>query len=175
MPRRLTLRLLVCVVGGCVLAGALVRALIPFRERVVSVDLNSGRIRRQRFILGLLVDEEIEENELFYAAREFGLTRGAADWRTAAHDGLPSWGIMAARRHFPHSETCAACSQLSDVLRVRRRGNMPEAESRELVTQFMKLMREEDVQSLSKLAFDALLQSAAARRNPAGGAGDGGP
>jgi hypothetical protein len=52
----------------------------PLNCRHEDIDINTGRIRHQRFLLGICVSEHVEDSPI---SRELGIADAAPDWRRA--------------------------------------------------------------------------------------------
>ncbi len=119
-------------------------------ESALEIDINSGRIRTQRSILGCVTETKVHETAFSTAALQLGLPRRQAVWRRCHSISYGIGGTL--RSSFINGQAPYTCNNLCDVLEMYEMRGRPftEDEKRNEFGRFLELLRNGDVRQMDE-------------------------
>ena len=154
-------RVLTLIACALVVASMMVVSGVHVAARTLHIDLNSGRLRRQSRVFGVLVSSTVKDTAFSRLADELSLSRSPPEWCFMGGTDHGVLGMVRRNSSGLGGFTWGGCRRLAAALELlESRGVLTREQKRQLVGRFLQLMRERRVDEMFDKggALDRLLE-----------------
>ena len=131
------------VFAAVVLVLAVVFTQCELTRHSFDIDVNSGRTREQRFVLGVLVSTRVEETPFSKLVAELSLSREPPDWRFGGALAYLAGGEL--RECGVYGGAAADCLQVGVIIEFYESEGLEWTGKREAIVRLLDLMRKGEV------------------------------